>query len=144
MTYTLQWHHNGRDSVSNHQLHDCLLNRLSDANQRKQQNSASLAFVRGIHRGPVNSPHKWPVTQKMFPFFYDVIMHIFAVLHIWHIPRSMHTIRVLWCLIWFLTGQIYPYHSGLLHWHCGTNDSSRPRDRVTCIWVSKLGSRWFR
>ena len=33
----------------------------SDADQRKHQSSASLAFVRGIHRGPVNSPHKWPV-----------------------------------------------------------------------------------
>ena len=40
----------------------------SDADQRKHQSSASMAFVRGIHRGPVNSPHKWPVTQKMFPF----------------------------------------------------------------------------
>ena len=38
----------------------------SDADQRKHQSSASLAFVRGIHRGPVNSPHKWPVTQKIF------------------------------------------------------------------------------
>ena len=38
----------------------------SDADQRKHQSSASLAFVRGIHRGPVNSPHKWPVTQKCF------------------------------------------------------------------------------
>ena len=45
----------------------------SDADQRKYQSSASLAFVRGIHRGPVNSPHKWPVTRKMFPFD-DVIM----------------------------------------------------------------------
>ena len=27
----------------------------------------------GIHRWPVNSPHKWPVTRKMFPFD-DVIM----------------------------------------------------------------------
>ena len=45
----------------------------SEADQRKQQSSASLAFVRGIHRGPVNSPHKWPVTRKMFPFD-DVIM----------------------------------------------------------------------
>ena len=45
----------------------------SDADQRKHQSSASLAFVRGIHRGPVNSPHKWPVTQKMLPFD-DVIM----------------------------------------------------------------------
>ena len=40
----------------------------SDADQRKPQSSASLAFVREIHRGPVNSPHKWPVTRKMFPF----------------------------------------------------------------------------
>ena len=45
----------------------------SDADQRKHQSSASLAFVRGIPRGPVNSPHKWPVTRKMFPFD-DVIM----------------------------------------------------------------------
>ena len=45
----------------------------SDADQRKHQCSASLAFVRGIHRWPVNSPHKWPVTRKMFPFD-DVIM----------------------------------------------------------------------
>ena len=43
------------------------------ANQRKHRNSASLTFVRGIHRGPVNSSHKWPVTRKMFPFD-DVIM----------------------------------------------------------------------
>ena len=45
----------------------------SDADQRKHQSSASLAFVWGIHRGPVNSTHKWPVTRKMFPFD-DVIM----------------------------------------------------------------------
>ena len=45
----------------------------SGADQRKYQRSASLAFMQGIHRGPVNSPHKWPVTQKMFPFD-DVIM----------------------------------------------------------------------
>ena len=45
----------------------------SGADQRKHQSSASLAFVRGIHRSPVNSPHKWPVTRKMIPFD-DVIM----------------------------------------------------------------------
>ena len=45
------------------------------ADQRKHQSSASLAFVRGIHRGPVNSPHKWPVTRKMFPFD-DVIVNL--------------------------------------------------------------------
>ena len=46
----------------------------SDADQRKHQSSASLAFVRGIPRGPVNSPHKWPATRNMFPFD-DVIMN---------------------------------------------------------------------
>ena len=45
----------------------------SDADQRKHQSSASLAFVRGIHWGAVNSLHKWPVTRKVFPFD-DVIM----------------------------------------------------------------------
>ena len=45
----------------------------SGADQRKHQSSAPLAFVRGTHRRPVNSPHKWPVTRKMFPFD-DVII----------------------------------------------------------------------
>ena len=45
----------------------------SDADQRKHESSASVAFVRGTHRGPVNSPQKWQVTRKMFSFD-DVIM----------------------------------------------------------------------
>ena len=45
----------------------------SDADRRKYQSSVSLAFVWGIHRGPLNSPHKGPVTRKKFPFD-DVIM----------------------------------------------------------------------
>ena len=40
----------------------------SGADQNKHQSFASLAFVRGIHRWPVNTPHKWPVMRKMFPF----------------------------------------------------------------------------
>ena len=49
------------------------------ADQRKHQSSASPAFVWGIHRRPVNSPHKCPVTWKMFPFD-DVIK---VMLGIW-------------------------------------------------------------
>ena len=52
----------------------------SNADQRKHQSSASLAFVRGIHRWPVNSPHKWPVTRKIFPFD-DVIMASIFLVH---------------------------------------------------------------
>ena len=50
----------------------------SGANQRKHQSSSSLAFARGIHWGPENSPHKWPVTRKMFPFD-DGIMNFEAI-----------------------------------------------------------------
>ena len=46
---------------------------IQGADQRKHQSSASLAFVRGIHRWSVNSPRKGPVTRKMVPFD-DVIM----------------------------------------------------------------------
>ena len=45
----------------------------SGADQRKHQSSVPLASVRGIHRWPVNCPHKGPVTRKIFPFD-DVIM----------------------------------------------------------------------
>ena len=43
-------------------------NVYSGADQRKHQSPASLAFVKGIYPWPVNSPHKWLVTRKMFPF----------------------------------------------------------------------------
>ena len=53
----------------------------SGADQSKHQSSASLAFVWGIHRGPVNYPHKWPVTRKIFPFD-DVIMFQTIKIHV--------------------------------------------------------------
>ena len=56
---------------------------IQGADQRMHQRSASLAFVKGIHRWPVNSPHKRPVTRKMFPFD-DVIMWSHLMCHgIW-------------------------------------------------------------
>ena len=72
----LRWRHNGVIASQITSLAIVYSTIYSGADQRKHQSSASpasLAFVRGIHRGPVNSPHKWPVTRKMFPFD-DVIM----------------------------------------------------------------------
>ena len=57
----------------------------SGADQRKHQSSASLAFVWGVHRWPVNYPHKWSVTRKMFPFD-GVIMAIWSVV-MTHVKR---------------------------------------------------------
>ena len=46
----------------------------SDADQRKHQSSASLAFVRGIHRGPDELPAQMASYAENFPFD-DAIMH---------------------------------------------------------------------
>ena len=106
----LQRRRNEIDSVSNDQPHDCLLNRLFRRRSRKHQSSASLAFVRGIPRWPVNSPYKGTVTRKMFPFD-DVTMqadrssfrgNIMLWFHNWRIVFS-HLIYVLvlqW--LWYL------------------------------------------
>ena len=49
------------------------------ADQIKHQSSVSLAFVRGIHRPPVDSTHKEPVRRKMFPFDDAIMTHTLCV-----------------------------------------------------------------
>ena len=63
---------------------------IQGPDQRKHQSSASLAFVRGIHRWPVNSPRKGPVTRKIFTF-YDVIMS-----HGYEITNALHSKQRNW------------------------------------------------
>ena len=60
----LQWYRNKRDGVSDHQPHDFFYSNVySGTDEREHQSSASLAFVRGIHRSTVNSPHKRSETR---------------------------------------------------------------------------------
>ena len=111
---TLPWCHNERDSVSNHQPHDCLLNRLFRRRSKKTSKLRVTGLCVGNSPGPVNSPHKWPVTRKMFPFN-DVIMmesismpicfHVLRVpnlRYLLHLSRScfmQHHVRLLVCII---------------------------------------------
>ena len=71
--WSLPWRHNGHDSVSNHQPHGCLLNRLFRRRSKKTSKLRVTGLCVGNSPGPVNSPHKGPVTRKMFPFD-DVIL----------------------------------------------------------------------
>ena len=71
--FALQWRHNDYGSVSNHQPHGCLLNRLFRRISKKISKLRVTWLCAGNSPGPVNSPHKGPVTRKMFPFD-DVIM----------------------------------------------------------------------
>ena len=226
----------------------------SGSDQRKHQSSASLAFVRGFHRWPVNSPHKWPVMRKMCPcddvimgsvlmlwntsfdnpgidgvdifrlscslfcWSYDCLVtfnvcllnvyasltecyiddwkirinpkvhwHMrtsvskagvkdmenyipqilwdvitcpctwylllahkspnlnswsyhprpWAVLYIQYIPRNMHTVFALLCFVVVIHWLIFPYPSGLLHWHCGNlTIAPVPAKQPWWIWIN--------
>ena len=90
----LRWRHYDQDSVSNHQPHGCLLNRLF----RRRSNKTSKLRVTGLcvgnSPGPVNSPHKGPVTRKMFPFD-DVIMENFKYRIMGSV--NIHSIKLIFC-----------------------------------------------
>ena len=64
----LHWRHKDRDGVSNHQPHDCLLNLLFRRRSKKTSKLRVTGLCVGNSPGPVNSPHKGPVTRKIFPF----------------------------------------------------------------------------
>ena len=70
---SLHWCHNHHDGASIHQPHGCLFNRLFRRNSKKTSKLRVTGLCVGNSPGPVNSPHKGPVTRKMFPFD-DVIM----------------------------------------------------------------------
>ena len=71
---TLRWCHNRCGGVSNHQPHHSLLNRLFRRRSKKTSKLRVTGLCVGNSPWPVNSPHKGPVTRKMFPFD-DVIMN---------------------------------------------------------------------
>ena len=74
------------------------------ADQRKHQSSVSQAFVGGIHRRTVNSPHKGPVTRKIFPFD-DVIMV---------------TATQAYCNVWTGTIPMKEWSFGRILWECAS------------------------
>ena len=69
-----QWRHNGHDGLSNYHPHGRLLNRLFRRRSKKRSKVRVTGRCVGNSPGPVNSPHKGPVTRKLFPFDDDVIM----------------------------------------------------------------------
>ena len=68
MGYSLQWRHNEHKGVSNHRRHDCLL--LTQRFVQAQIKKSWKLIIIGLYEGNslVNSPHKAPVTRKIFPF----------------------------------------------------------------------------
>ena len=139
----LRWRHNGRDGVSNHQPHQCLVNRLFGRRSKKTSKLRVTGLCVGNspgtgefpHKGqwPVNSSHKWPVTRKMFPF-HDVIMHHGG----WHpVP-------------WWLSGHGYRPWVGCTHLSfsplaCGAHEHGHNRETAcseTHQWRHNASRAW--
>ena len=98
----LEWRHNGRDGVSNHRPHQCLLNRLFS----HRSNKTSKLRVTGLFVGNWIPRPKWPVTRKMFPFD-DVIMQGWSLVNYrfsdaqwWFLLTNRHSVdHVKWTSI---------------------------------------------
>ena len=94
----LRCRHNGRDGVSNHQSHDCLLNGLFGRKSKKTSKLRSTGLCVG--NSPVTGEFqvKGPVTPKIFPFD-DVIMDIsWTSFGIWYWMGNCFLVK-LWNII---------------------------------------------
>ena len=57
--------------------------------------------------------------------------------HIQYIPRNMHTVFALLCFVVVIHWLIFPYPSGLLHWHCGNlTIAPVPAKQPWWIWIN--------
>ena len=95
--------------------------------QRKHQSSTSMAFVRGIHRWPVNSPYKGPVTRKMFPFDDAIMSNVESVSRSWYHHGANLCCQSIRLWSWGITiGTIY------CTWLDHSDNISYPWDSIVC------------
>ena len=60
-----------------------------------------------------------------------------SMIHIQYIPRNMHTVTALLCFVVVIHWLIFPYPSGLLHWHCGNlTIAPVPAKQPWWIWIN--------
>ena len=86
--------------------------------QRKHQSSTSLAFVRGIHRWQVGSPHKGPVTRKMFPF--------------WRLHHEQHSNYMLRAILW-----LEPSDNFIITWKPSQLSIGQPLTSPVITWPAR-------
>ena len=109
----------------------------SGTDQRKHQSSVSLAFVRGIHRGVVNSLHKWPATREMFPFD-DIIMYT------GHLAISLWLVITKWSHITVEYGALnHQPNVKILKWKCGHIDEIFVDGGIINCHFMEMSSFWW-
>ena len=119
----------------------------SGGDQSKHQSSASLALVWGFHRWPVNSPHKGPVTRKMFSFDDAIMSGSTMIIVLWWgdiIPEwnddmmQGYIMRRVWLPHdYFMIWSRFPHYLSFMR---GVHQSSldSPQKRLHCYDVSML------
>ena len=109
--FTLQWRHSDHGGASNHQPHGCLPNRLSRHRSKKTSKLRVTGLCVGNSPGPVNSPHKGPVTRKMVPFD-DVIM-----MYVRSDSRRCRWYHYLWKFVLFEFVDISYENTAVCYWY---------------------------
>ena len=72
-----------------------------------------------------------------FLFMYILSIHKFMSVCVQYIPRNMHTVFALLCFVVVIHWLIFPYPSGLLHWHCGNlTIAPVPAKQPWWIWIN--------
>ena len=100
----LQWRHNERDGVSNHQRHDCLLKRLFRREPKKTSKFRGTGLCEGNSPGPVNSPHKGPWMRKIY---------IYLMTSSWHVQNPLFCLDNAFSVL-----SMYPCSSWLHYRNC--------------------------
>ena len=133
---SLQSRHNERDSVWNHQPRDCLLNGLFRRRSTKTSKIRITGLCAGIHRGHVNSPHKGPLTRKMF-LLDDVIMLWGKRFYKFHHPGPIlkkNMMSSYQCKNWHcITVTNYDFHNG-------PHILVRKKIFIWCTWICQIKS----
>ena len=106
--YSLQWHHNGCDGISNHQPHRCLLNRLFRRRSKKSWKLRVTGLCEGNSLVTGEFPAKRASKAENVSIFDDVIMSclifFLVICLIWSIfkylslnPSSIMMQVMAWC-----------------------------------------------
>ena len=78
-----------------------------------------LLAIQGVESGPPQNGETW------------------KSIYLQYIPRNMHTFFALLCFVVVIHWLIFPYPSGLLHWHCGNlTIAPVPAKQPWWIWMN--------
>ena len=99
----------------------------------------NICYIRPITRVSGNQKMFHYIWSRQVPFSCDFKWmngKTFQVSNIQYIPRNMHTGFALLCFVVVIHWLIFPYPSGLLHWHCGNlTIAPLPAKQPWWIWI---------